>query len=192
MVARSYFLSLLALATAFGSAIAVAAPQEDETAPPLNELESLPVDFETPSADARPVPGAESNSLLEVAPELGALANAVPNPEVTKRDVSNSFLVVVVRSHQKGRGEGTCDRQTLTMIICSIARRSAREAHRVQARRARRRLEVLRRQVLPALLPEPQAGVLPVSVIVPFSISSPPLILFVTSPIVAISSKVIS
>ncbi len=88
MVARSYFLSLLALATAFGSAIAVAAPQDDETAPPLNELEAVPVDFDAPGADARPVPGAESNTLLEAAPELGALADAVPNPEVTKRDVS--------------------------------------------------------------------------------------------------------
>jgi hypothetical protein len=87
MVARSYFLSLLALATAFGSAVAVAAPQDDETAPPLNELEAVPVDFDSPAADARPVPGAESNTLLEAAPELGSLADAVPNPEVTKRDL---------------------------------------------------------------------------------------------------------
>lgn len=85
MVARSYLLSLFAMAAAFGSAIAVATPQEDETAPPTTDLDSVPTSFDSPAADAV-VPGAESNTLLTAAPELEQIANAEPNP-VSKRDL---------------------------------------------------------------------------------------------------------
>jgi hypothetical protein len=92
MVARSYLLSLLAVVATLGSSV-FALPQDNEdNAPPVSELAAVPVDVDTPAADARPVPGADSTALLAAAPELERLANAVPNPSVTKRDVRASFV----------------------------------------------------------------------------------------------------
>jgi hypothetical protein len=93
MVARSYLLSLLAVLATLGSNV-LAMPQEDAPEPPQSELEPVPVEFETPAADARPVPGAESNTLLEVAPELSRLAGEEPNPtaRMTKREVKKKPL----------------------------------------------------------------------------------------------------
>lgn len=85
MVARSYLLSLLAVVATLGN-VAFAAPQDDNTAPPLSELASVPLDVATPSADSRPVPGAEAGTLTAAAPELESGANE--GGGVTKRDAS--------------------------------------------------------------------------------------------------------
>jgi hypothetical protein len=107
MVARSYLLSLLAVVATLASNVA-ALPQEDAPVPPASELESVPVELDTPAADARPVPGAESNTLLDVAPELGRLANEEPNPaaRMTKREVINRpsprpFPHILIYCYQK-------------------------------------------------------------------------------------------